>query len=126
MRKKRRATTSSNAGYKSAGASAATSCKTLGSAGAPSTAAASTIRRAGALNWASRRLNASCTLAGIGSARPSSVGSYDSPFQLPPPTVLGKVTIVPSGPGGVYGPLVYIRLLFHSSLQYAACSGVSV
>src|SRR5438874_8506245 len=47
--------------------------------------------------------------------RPS-VGSYDSPFQLPPPTVLGKVTIVPSGPGGVYGPLVYIRLLFHSSL----------
>src|SRR5436309_3053039 len=32
-----------------------------------------------------------------------SVGSYDRPFQLPPPTVLGNVTIVPSTPGGVYG-----------------------
>src|SRR5207249_10688989 len=34
--------------------------------------------------------------------RPS-VGSYDKPFQLPPPSVLGNVTIVPSVPGGVYG-----------------------
>src|SRR5439155_16598459 len=37
-----------------------------------------------------------------------SVWSYDRPFQFPPPTVLGNVTIVPSTPGGVYGPLVYI------------------
>src|SRR3954469_14150682 len=33
-------------------------------------------------------------------ARPS-VGSYEKPFQLPPPMVLGNVTIVPSTPGGV-------------------------
>ena len=49
-------------------------------------------------------------------ARPS-VGSTDRPFQLPPPSVLGNVTIVPSVPGGVYGPLVYIALVCHSSLQ---------
>ena len=58
-------------------------------------------------------------------ARPS-VGSYEKPFQLPPPSVLGNVTIVPSTPGGVYGPFVYIAFVSHSSLQYAACSGVSV
>src|SRR5262245_43089667 len=28
-----------------------------------------------------------------------SVGSYEKPFQLPPPSVLGNVTIVPSTPG---------------------------
>ncbi len=58
-------------------------------------------------------------------ARPS-VGSDESPFQLPPPTVLGNVSIVPSTPGGVYGPFVYIAFASQSSLQNAACSGVSV
>ena len=52
--------------------------------------------------------------------------SYDSPLQLPPPSVLGNVTIVPSSPGGVKIPFVYILWVFQSSLQYAACSGVSV
>src|SRR3954469_23451517 len=45
------------------------------------------------------------------------VGSYEKPFQLPPPTVLGNVTMVPSTPGGVNGPLVYIAFLSHRSLQ---------
>src|SRR5580765_3497227 len=42
-----------------------------------------------------------------------SVGSYESPFQLPPPSVLGNVTMVPSTPGGVYGPLVNIPFVLH-------------
>src|SRR5437868_674638 len=49
-------------------------------------------------------------------ARPS-VGSYEKPLQLPPPRVLGNVSIVPSTPGGVYGPFVYIALSSHSALQ---------
>src|SRR3954465_4781919 len=48
--------------------------------------------------------------------RPS-VGSYENPFQLPPPSVLGNVSIVPSASGGVYGPFVYIPFLSQSSLQ---------
>src|SRR4051812_42368309 len=49
-------------------------------------------------------------------ARPS-VGSYENPLQLPPPSVLGNVSIVPSTSGGVYGPFVYIALSSQSALQ---------
>ena len=55
-----------------------------------------------------------------------SVGSYDRPFQFPPPIVLGNVSIVPSVPGGVYMPFVYIAFLFQRSLQYFVASGVVV
>src|SRR5262245_8174453 len=58
-------------------------------------------------------------------SRPSS-GSYANPFQLPPPSVLGNVTIMPSVPAGVNGPLASIPFVSHNCLQYAACSGVSV
>ena len=47
-------------------------------------------------------------------------GSYENPFQLPPPSVLGNVTIVASTSAGVRTPFVYSWLLSHRSLQNAA------
>ena len=48
--------------------------------------------------------------------RPSDA-SYDVPFQLPPPSVLGNVTIVASVLAGVYGPFVNMPFFSHRSLQ---------
>ena len=52
-------------------------------------------------------------------------GSYERPLQLPPPSVLGNVTIVRSSVGGVNIPRVNILLSSQRSRQYFACSGVS-
>src|SRR5262245_28022774 len=52
-------------------------------------------------------------------------GSKDNPLQLPPPSVLGNITIVPSSGDGVNIGEANMRFLSQRSRQYAACSGVS-
>src|SRR4051812_33080240 len=52
-------------------------------------------------------------------------GSYDSPLQFPPPSVLGNMTIVRSSGDGVNKGAANMRFLSQRSRQYAACSGVS-
>ena len=49
-------------------------------------------------------------------ARPS-VGSYEKPLQLPPPSVLGNVTHRAVHAGRRVGPFVYIALSSQSVLQ---------